>query len=93
LDPYHTLNLPPHHVMLWDEISLRKIGQLYNLEVVDILKSEATISEKSRIYKLQLAGIFGSFFGSIFHTLTRFWAKNLMGQRYGAAIIAIYRKK
>ena len=93
LDPYHTLNLPPHHVMLWDEISLRKIAKLYDLDVVDILKSEATISEKSRIYKLQLVGIFGSFFGSIFHTLTRFWAKNLMGQRYGAAIIAIYRKK
>lgn len=93
LDPYHTLNLPPHHVMLWDEISLRKIAKLYDLEVVDILKSEASISEKSRIYKLQLAGIFGSFLATIFHTLTRFWAKKWMGQRYGAAIIAIYRKK
>ena len=69
------------------------MAKMYDLEVVDILKSEATISEKSRIYKLQLAGIFGSFLGTIFHTLTRFWAKNLMGQRYGAAIIAIYRKK
>lgn len=93
LDPYHTLNLPPHHVMLWDEISLRKLAEIYNLEVVDILKSEATISEKSRIYRLQLNGIFGSFLGSFFHTLTRFWAKNLMGHRYGASIIGIYRKK
>ncbi len=93
LEPYHTLNLPPHHVMLWDEISLRKIADLYGLELVDILKSEASSSEKSRIYKAQLTGIFGSFFASILHPLTRFMAKKWMGNRYGACIIALYRKK
>lgn len=33
-DKYHTLNLPPHHVGLWSENSLKQMGKVFNAEVV-----------------------------------------------------------
>jgi SAM-dependent methyltransferase len=92
-DPYHTLNLPPHHVMLWDEASLRKIADIYNLELVDIHKSVASSIEKSWIYKLQLMAMFGAQAGSLIHVLTRFLAKRIMGRKDGSTIIGVYRKQ
>jgi 2-polyprenyl-3-methyl-5-hydroxy-6-metoxy-1,4-benzoquinol methylase len=32
-DKYHTLNLPPHHMGMWDERSLKYIAQLFNVDV------------------------------------------------------------
>ena len=29
-DKYHTLNLPPHHMGIWDERSLKFIGKLFD---------------------------------------------------------------
>jgi 2-polyprenyl-3-methyl-5-hydroxy-6-metoxy-1,4-benzoquinol methylase len=33
-DIYHTLNLPPHHIGLWNNNSLEKLGEYFNLEVL-----------------------------------------------------------
>ena len=33
-DKYHTLNLPPHHMGIWDERSLKFIGKLFDIDVV-----------------------------------------------------------
>ena len=93
LDPFHTLNLPPHHVMLWDETSLNEIANLYNLEVVEIIKSKATISEKSKIYKNFLINIFGNVIGKFLHKFTRFFVKRIMLKFDGHTIICIYKKK
>ncbi len=35
-EPFYALNLPPHHMGLWNEESLRAIGTYYNLDLVDI---------------------------------------------------------
>ncbi len=33
---YNILNMPPHHMGLWTENSLRKIGDYFNLELVEV---------------------------------------------------------
>jgi SAM-dependent methyltransferase len=33
---YNILNMPPHHMGLWTENSLRKIGDYFNMEVVEV---------------------------------------------------------
>ena len=35
-DKDNILNMPPHHMGLWTDESLKKIGEYYNLELVDI---------------------------------------------------------
>jgi SAM-dependent methyltransferase len=35
-DKFSILNMPPHHMGLWTEESLRKIGEYFNLALVDI---------------------------------------------------------
>lgn len=35
-DNFNILNMPPHHMGLWTEGSLRKIAELFNLEVMEI---------------------------------------------------------
>jgi 2-polyprenyl-3-methyl-5-hydroxy-6-metoxy-1,4-benzoquinol methylase len=92
-DDYHTLNLPPHHVILWDEKSLRMLCEIYNLEMVKIHKSVAGTIEKSMIYKLKLVKSFGSVIGKLVHTCTRFFVKRVMSDCDGATIIAVFRKK
>lgn len=37
-DKYHFLNLPPHHMGWWDEKSLRSLGSIYNLELIELKK-------------------------------------------------------
>jgi 2-polyprenyl-3-methyl-5-hydroxy-6-metoxy-1,4-benzoquinol methylase len=92
LNPFHTLNLPPHHVMLWDEISLIEIANIYNLQVVEIIKSKATISEKSIIYKSVLINTFGKLIGNFLHKFTRFFMKRILPKLDGHTIICIYKK-
>lgn len=91
-DDYHTLNLPPHHVMLWDEISLKSLCKVYNLELISIHRSKASNTEKSIIYKLKLINLFGNLIGKTIHTFTRFFAKKIMGNHDGSSIIAVYKK-
>lgn len=91
-DDYHTLNLPPHHVILWDEVSLRGLCKIYNLELIDIHRSNASMIEKSSIYKLQLVNLFGKTIGNTIHTFTRFFVKRIMKNYDGSTIIAVYKK-
>jgi len=35
-DKFHTLNLPPHHAGLWNQNSLQKLGDVFNLSIIDI---------------------------------------------------------
>jgi SAM-dependent methyltransferase len=35
-DKYHTLNMPPHHSGLWNKDSLKAIGGVFDLELIDL---------------------------------------------------------
>jgi 2-polyprenyl-3-methyl-5-hydroxy-6-metoxy-1,4-benzoquinol methylase len=34
---YHSLNMPPHHMGMWDEASLTKLADVYSLEVENVI--------------------------------------------------------
>ncbi len=91
-DDYQTLNLPPHHVILWDETSLKSLCKTYNLELINIHRAKASIIENSIIYKLKLINLFGNLIGKAIHTFTRFFVKRVMKNYDGSTIIAVYKK-
>jgi 2-polyprenyl-3-methyl-5-hydroxy-6-metoxy-1,4-benzoquinol methylase len=36
-DKFHTLNLPPHHVGLWNEETFKKLPNFFNFELIEII--------------------------------------------------------
>ncbi len=93
-DPYHTLNLPPHHMLLWDSRSLGGLTGCYPLEVVGISSQPVSKIDRSLIYRLWLEQKMGSgAFSSFVHAITRVFVKNLpLFPSEGATVLAIYKK-
>lgn len=50
-DRLHTLNLPPHHVGLWDKKTIQNIAEHFNLEVIDIQIEKPTTNELNEILR------------------------------------------
>jgi 2-polyprenyl-3-methyl-5-hydroxy-6-metoxy-1,4-benzoquinol methylase len=48
------LNLPPHHINHWNEHSLVKLGEIFNLKIVDIYKEKVTPIHKLLFYNVQI---------------------------------------
>lgn len=96
LDPYHTLNLPPHHVLFWDENSLKKVAKYFNLEVVEIIKSPIAQESRGHLYKLILNNYFPLSISSLIHTTTNWFVKRiiqfLIKNKDGATVIAVLKK-
>jgi 2-polyprenyl-3-methyl-5-hydroxy-6-metoxy-1,4-benzoquinol methylase len=57
------LNLPPHHLIHWNEKSLRYLADKYNLEVVDVYKEKVTNVHKAWFYSIMIAKIIRDKFG------------------------------
>lgn len=92
-DPYHTLNLPPHHTLLWDPVSLRYAGELMGLTVVETRNEPATVTHRSLGYRLWLEKNLGrNLITTLVYKTTRFVAKRLPIMADGATVVAIYRK-
>lgn len=58
-DKLHTLNLPPHHMNMWDEDSLRQLGQYYGFRNVAI--KEEPVSRYRFFARLKLKNNPGAF--------------------------------
>jgi 2-polyprenyl-3-methyl-5-hydroxy-6-metoxy-1,4-benzoquinol methylase len=97
-DPDNTLNLPPHHMNLWDEQSLRNIAPMFGLSVLAVHKDPA--------YKLNLGNYYEVFLRNtlklkgktlkVFYKITRPIVKlamRLVPPKYGVCIIVIYQKQ
>ncbi|GAB3927994.1 class I SAM-dependent methyltransferase [Larkinella terrae] len=92
-DPYHTLNLPPHHTLLWEPVSLQYAGSFVGLQSPDIRVETASVLHRSAAYRLWLEKNMGqSSFTSLLYKATRFVAKRLPLPIDGATVVAIYRK-
>ena len=96
--PYHTLNLPPHHMLLWTPKSLKSLAKLFNLDVVEIHAEQATSVHKSISYTQYVQNRFGK--SLLIKTLicaTRPLIKRLprwlIPFKDGATVVAIFRKK
>ncbi len=57
------LNLPPHHLLHWDETSLQYIAKKYHLDIVDIYKEKVTNVHKTWYYSTQISNHIRSLLG------------------------------
>ena len=84
-DKYHTLNLPPHHMGLWNKESLSKMAPYFGLELI---KFEYENFDYLIQYFKRKTGINSSIILSILKLLLRFF-NNSLGKR---TALAIYKK-
>ncbi len=93
LDPYHTLNVPPHHMLLWDAGSLAYIATQFNLSIVEIAVQPAHVINRSMAYRLWLEKALGkNSFSTAIHAASRWFIKRLPVFQQGATVIAVFRK-
>ncbi|MCU0468845.1 MAG: class I SAM-dependent methyltransferase [Arcicella sp.] len=94
-DVYHTLNLPPHHMLLWDKNSLSYIAEMFDLEVIEIVNQPVNSLHRGMIYKLWVLNIFGNnLLSKIITMCTRFVIKRLpLFNNQGITVVATFRKK
>ena len=93
LDPYHTLNVPPHHMLLWDARSLAYLATQYDLSIVEISIQPSGAINRSMAYRLWLNKILGNnILSSATHILTRWLVKRLLVFPQGATVLAVFRK-
>lgn len=93
-DPYHTLNVPPHHMLLWNPASLSYVVELFDLELIEVAVQPSVPINKSVAYLLWLKKQVGSnAVADFLHLTTRFFVKRLPVFSEGPTVVAIYRKK
>ena len=93
LDPYHTLNVPPHHMLLWNARSLAYIATQFNLSIVEISVQPAHVINRSMAYRLWLEKVLGrNVFSATIHVASRWLVKRLPVFQQGATVMAIFRK-
>jgi 2-polyprenyl-3-methyl-5-hydroxy-6-metoxy-1,4-benzoquinol methylase len=93
-DPYHTLNVPPHHMLLWNPTSLSYIAHLFDLELIEVAVQPSVPINKSVAYLLWLKKQVGNnAVANFLHLTTRFLVKRLPIFSQGPTVVAIYRKK
>ncbi len=94
LNKYHTLNLPPHHMLLWDEESLAAVAQVFGLKLISIETQPGSRTLKSEIYKLKLYKLLGEgFLANSILVATRWLVKLLPSHGLNQSILAVYEKQ
>ena len=97
-DPDHTLNLPPHHINLWEEQSLRNIAPMFGLSVLAVHKEPANKLNYGNYYEvflrntLKLKGESLELVYKITRPIVKL-AMRLLPPKYGACITVIYQKQ
>jgi SAM-dependent methyltransferase len=92
-DPYHTLNTPPHHILLWDANSLAYVAKKFNLTLVEIAFQPANRGHQSAAYHIWLKNTFGNnLFAKGIYLLTRWLSKSLPIIKNANTVVAIYQK-
>lgn len=56
-DKYCTLNLPPHHMGLWNKAVFKKIAPLFNLKMLDVTYDKTRITAEAYLRAKYLVGI------------------------------------
>lgn len=52
-DKYHTLNLPPHHMGLWNEKSLRSLQNIFNIQLEKLIIPPLSLAEYEYVLKVR----------------------------------------
>lgn len=84
------LNMPPHHMLLWDENSLKKLENFFPLKVIDIYYEPLQTEHFGSYLKVvtdplvKMTGIVGKILRKIFLPIAikfiPFFSKNIIGQ-------------
>lgn len=95
-DKFHTLNMPPHHMELWNERSLRSLPKFFNLMLEKIeIESLQYPSDEFNLYyfvNLQIETkylLINKILNSISYRILKIIHKKINGRN----ILSIYRKK
>lgn len=92
-DSYNTLNLPPHHMLLWNVDSLKSLAKQFNLTIVEIVVQPANKISRSVVYRLWLEKKIGkSKISKLVHVVSRWLVKRLPVFNEGVTVVAIFRK-
>lgn len=95
--PSKVLNMPPHHVGLWDKNSLTKIRHIFDLELLEILMEPLQDAQLHTYSAFRIKKFVKS--QLIFRILVKFKMINIVAKFVkkekviGHTIVAIYRKK
>jgi 2-polyprenyl-3-methyl-5-hydroxy-6-metoxy-1,4-benzoquinol methylase len=98
-DKYHTLNTPPHHILLWDKRSLAQLPTIFpGIHLIKLLEAPEDKVFRGMCYKLFLQQKIGrNIFSDILLTTTRFIVKNFLKNIVkfggGPTVLAIYQKQ
>ncbi|OLP18612.1 hypothetical protein BST81_10015 [Leptolyngbya sp. 'hensonii'] len=102
-DCYHALNLPPHHMGLWDTQSLTSLQDVFNLQLDHLLVEPLQFQDYDHYFRLQAEHLAAQswFLGQISKfvwlqlrpTRIRLWLQAVMGRsREGRNLLAVYTK-
>ncbi len=93
-DFFHVLNLPPHHMGLWNYDSLANLPKFFNLKTLSIVEEPADMKNLGIYYRIWLKNNLPKF-RQILYPLLRFPVKSLLKifkPKCGHTIVAVYQK-
>jgi SAM-dependent methyltransferase len=103
LDQENMLNMPPHHMGLWNETSLRKLGEHFDLEAFDVLFEPLQPYHFDYYTSLYFSKGFGNnsllnrVISKLLHLggkkITNLYLKKRANKIKGHSIMGLYRKK
>lgn len=101
-DKYHLLNLPPHHVLLWDKQSLKSLEKVFPIRLIELKNQPLEKNYISTALRLLLKNKFAlqenSWVLNGLHTLLRPIVKNIvppfwLGILHETTVVAIFEKE
>jgi 2-polyprenyl-3-methyl-5-hydroxy-6-metoxy-1,4-benzoquinol methylase len=88
----HLLNLPPHHLLHWNEKSLKYIAYKYNLEIVNIYKEKLTNIHRKWHDAIVLSKIIHDILGMEIKTINMSITSNIIN-KISSLIVRVFRLK
>jgi|ERR1035437_1546480 2-polyprenyl-3-methyl-5-hydroxy-6-metoxy-1,4-benzoquinol methylase len=97
-DQEGVLNMPPHHMILWDETSLRSLESLFNLKIKDIFFEPLQEEHYEGYYRIisdtfvNKTKIFGKILRRIIRPLGKIFISLISNRIIGQNILVVYEK-
>ncbi|MCK5212098.1 class I SAM-dependent methyltransferase [Candidatus Parcubacteria bacterium] len=98
-DKLNYLNLPPHHMGLWNEQALRSLPKYFNFDLVDIFYEPLPKYHANYYYKVNIGqkllkfGLLGKLGSKIFNLPAYILLSLLSNKLQGSNIVAVYKKR
>ncbi|MBL4830655.1 MAG: hypothetical protein JKY55_12340, partial [Aliivibrio sp.] len=84
------LNLPPHHLLHWNETSLKYIANKHNLKIVDVYKEKVTNVHKQWYYATSIQTKIKEFLGLEIKTINIGWMNKIIN-KISTLLLPVFR--